>query len=79
MLVSKKLPNSAGPAVHWAQQQWTLALTEPSRKAKTKALRELVITQAMEIDKLRAEAKELEEAYDAAETKWSTKGDTDAG
>jgi hypothetical protein len=33
----------------------------------------------MEIDKLRAEAKELEEAYDAAETKWSTKGDTDAG
>lgn len=63
--MSKKLPAHAGPAVHWAQQRWTLALTEPSRKAKTKALHELVITQAMEIDKLRVEAAELEEAYEA--------------
>ena len=37
---AKKLPDTAGPAMHAALNRWTLALAEPSRKNKTKALRQ---------------------------------------
>ena len=69
--MSKKLPSSAGPAVVWALDQWKRAIELPGRRPKTKALRKLVITQAMEIDKLRIAAEELEEAYEKAQERWA--------
>lgn len=63
--MSSKQPVTYPPRVQQALHAWQLALAETSRKKRMRALRDLVLRQAAELDRLDTEIKELEAAWEA--------------